>query len=87
MDLQHEFQQILSGVVDNVEHVARYAAERAAHLASIIGEPGYAEAVEIEVQNVALRAGISAVDSADAADAQIVGIITGALKMGAAALV
>lgn len=87
MDLQHEFQQILSGVVDNAESVARYAAARAAHLAKIIGEPGYDEAVKAEIQNVALEAGIAAVDSADAADVRVVSLIEGALKIGIAALV
>lgn len=87
MDLQTEFEELLAGTINNAASVAAYAAQRAAHLATIFGEPGFDEAVKAEIQNVALEAGIAAVDSADAADARIVGIITGALKVGVAALV
>lgn len=66
--------------------VAAYAAERAAHLATIANEPGFELAVRAERDAVALRAGIGAVQQADAADARVVGIIHGVLLTGARAL-
>lgn len=66
--------------------VALYTSQRMAHLALIVGLPGYEEALVAERDNVALFAGISAVNSADAADQRIIGIIQGALAIGAKAI-
>lgn len=66
--------------------VRRYAAERTVHLSTVITEPGYEEAIAVETQNVALMAGIQSVQAADIADAKTVGIIAGALRIGAAAM-
>lgn len=62
--------------------VAVYTAQRAAHLATIVGQTGYQEAVIAERDAVLLFAGLSAVRGADAADAHIVGLIHGALAIG-----
>lgn len=63
-----------------------YVAGRVAHLATLVGQAGYQEAVEAEARNVALEAAISAVTQADATDQRIVGIIQGVLSYGAVAL-
>lgn len=67
----------------SASEVAHYAAERADHLSSIVGEPGFDEAVKAERDNVALFAAMSAVENADAADARLKGMLQGALAMGA----
>jgi hypothetical protein len=64
--------------------VAVYAAQRAAHLATIVGQAGFDEAVVAERDAVILFAGLSAVRNADAADERIVGLIHGALAIGLA---
>ena len=69
-----------------IEAIRQYAAERTVHLSTIITEPGYEEALVIETQNVALMAGIQSVQAADIADARTVGIIAGALRIGAVAM-
>lgn len=63
--------------------LAAYAAERSAHLATLVSDPGFQLAVRAERDAVALRAGITAVQQADAADARIVGVIQGALSFAA----
>lgn len=65
--------------------VALYTTQRAAHLAAIAGQPGFDEAIIAEEHNVATYAGIAAVQSADAADQRVFGIIQGALAIAARA--
>lgn len=62
--------------------VATYTAQRAAHLATIVGQAGHAEAVIAERDAVCLFAGIAATREADAADQRVVGLIHGALALG-----
>lgn len=71
-------------LVKTAAEVTAYAAQRALHLASIVGESGYDEALTAEADSVALFAGIHAVKAADAADARLLGIIQGALMAAAA---
>ena len=68
------------------QDVAEYAAARAAHLATLIGQPGFSMAMRAEADNVILKAGILAVDQGDAADRRIKDTISGALGMAAAVL-
>lgn len=63
--------------------LAAYAAQRAAILATLIGQPGYELAVIAERDNVVLKAGIAAVGQADAAQARLIGVIQGALGISA----
>lgn len=67
----------------NLAEVTMYAAERTAYLSTLVGQRGFEEAVRAERDNVALRAGIASVRTADAADARVVGIIQGVLFLGA----
>lgn len=67
--------------------LATYTAERAQHLAGIYSEPGFREAVIAERDNVALKAGIAAVDEADALDQRFLGLIDGILSTASGALV
>jgi hypothetical protein len=66
--------------------VAIYASQRAAYLSSLVGQKGFDEALIAERDSVALKAGVSAVASADAFDARVVGIIQSVLLLGANAL-
>ena len=63
--------------------LAAYAAERSAHLATLVGDRGFSMAVRAERDAVALKAGIVAVRQGDQADARIVGIIQGGLSLAA----
>jgi hypothetical protein len=95
MDVGKELGDALKGAADrlgktlggNMDELRTYAAERMLHLSSLIGQPGYQEALVAERDNVALKAGLLAVASADAADAELVGVITGAMVVGARALI
>lgn len=68
------------------KEVATYAAQRAVFLAGLVGRPGYQQAVIAERDNVALFAGISGVNAADGAQQKLIGVIQGALALGARAL-
>lgn len=70
----------------DMESVRDYAAERMAHLAMIVGQAGYQEAVKVEAINVALMAAGSSVRAADLLDQQLVSLAAGALSVGARAL-
>lgn len=94
MDLKSEFTVLLTSAIKetgaqlktSASELALYASERAAYLAGIANEPGFELAVKAERDAVALKAGISAVNEARAVDQRIVGIIHGALMIGARAL-
>ena len=75
------------GLEANMDELRTYASERMLHLSTLIGQAGYEEALVAERDNVALKAGLLAVDSADRADAELVGVITGAMVVGARALI
>lgn len=67
--------------------VAEYMDQRAQHLAGLVGQPGFEQfAVPAERDNVAMFAGMAAWRAAKAADQRLIGIITGALSLGAKAL-
>lgn len=70
----------------NTRELAAYAAERTAYLSLLVGQPGFEQAVVAERANVALRAGIAAIDTADVAQSRFLGVIQGALSIGAKAL-
>lgn len=73
----------LSGSADQIRVTV---AEQMAKLSLVVGEPGYDRAVLAARDNVALVAGLAAVEDADAADSRIIGIIQGALFFGAKTL-
>ena len=66
--------------------VAAYTAERASFLSTLIGQPGFSEAVRAERDNVALKAGIAAVGSADKIESRLIGIVQAILAIGARVL-
>ena len=68
---------------DTAEAVAAYARERAFHLATIQGQPGFELAVIAERDSILLFAGIQLVDEADAADERVKGILEGGLSVAA----
>lgn len=70
----------------DLQAIADYAAARAQHLSESVGEPGFDEALVAERDNVILFSASTAIDRADAVDARILGLVEGALAMGARAL-
>lgn len=66
-----------------VEKVAEYAAERTAHLATMIQDPGFSNLVAAEADSVALKAATELVAQADATDARLNGMLEGAMRLGA----
>ena len=70
----------------DIKAVGAYAAERAAHLATLSGQPGFEDAVLAERDNVVLRAGIAATQRGDNIDQRLIGIIQGALRTAAVVL-
>ncbi len=70
----------------DVTDVGMYAAQRAAHLATLVGQPGFEDAVLAERDNVVLKAGILAARRGDAVDQRLIGIIQGALRTAAVLL-
>lgn len=67
----------------DVAAVGAYAAERAAHLATLAGQPGFEDAALAERDNVVLKAGIAAANRGDATDQRLIGIIQGTLRTAA----
>lgn len=90
MDLKALLQSALdeSGRDLNVslDYVVSYALVRMAHLAAHADSPDFQAMVIIERNNVAIEAGLQAADAADNIDSHIIGIIQGALAIGAAAI-
>lgn len=67
----------------SLDQLALYTAERSAVLATLVGQPGFEQAVTVERDNVALRGAIEIGRSAAAADQRTIGIIQGILFFGA----
>jgi len=86
-DLKALFQDAITetgaSLQQGAAELAAYAAERAAHLATLVDDPGFQEAVRAERDAVALKAGIAVVQQADATDARILGVIHGGLALAA----
>jgi hypothetical protein len=66
--------------------IKQEAAASMARLATLVGQPGYEMAVEAERDIVLAKAGIQLAKAADSADAKALGLIEGALSMGASFL-
>lgn len=71
---------------DDLTEVTAFAQERVDHLAQIIGQPGYEQAVRYERDAILLRAAASAVDSADEIDRRVTSALIGAIRVGVRAL-
>lgn len=70
----------------SMDEVRAEAANQLIKLSLAAGEPGYERAVIAARDNVALVAGLKSVSNADAVDGRIIGVIQGALFVGAKAL-
>lgn len=95
MNAKDEFLAMLTDAVKDTgadlaaskEEVAVYMAERAQHLSLITHEVGFGAAVIREANNVAMKAGLSVSENAGRADSRLFGMIGGALRIAAIALV
>ncbi len=67
----------------SAEEVAQYTAERTTVLATLVGLPGYAQAVVAERDNIVAFAAIQAADEASLARERLISIIQGAIFMAA----
>ena len=89
-NIKDDFEMLLTSVVKGTSisaaKVAAYASDQAVSLSGLVGQPGYQEAVIAARDNVALQAGIYASEQADATDSRIIGVLEGALFMGAKVL-
>lgn len=91
MNVQNDMRELFEDAVKEtgislrvgVAELAEYAAERSAHLATLVGDPDFSMAVRAERDAVALKAGLTAVQQADVADAKLVGVIQGGLTFAA----
>lgn len=89
-----DFKALLEDLLDearvdlkkSADEVAEYAAARANHLATLVGLPGFEQAVRAERDNVALFAGLALAGQITAAQARVVGAIQGMLFMAAKVL-
>lgn len=61
--------------------VATYADDKRAELARAVGQPGFEEAVSAAVDDIALFGAGRAVDMGDACDAEMIGVLHGALSV------
>lgn len=68
------------------EDVKQYSAQSMARLATLVGQPGYELAVEAERDIVAIKIGMRIAKDADLGDIKALGMIEGALRMGAGVL-
>lgn len=90
-----DFRALLEDAIDETgaslstssDELAAYMSERSMHLSTITAEPGFAQAVKREATNVAMRAGLEASENAAAVDQRLFGMIAGALRIMAIALV
>ena len=85
-ELYSEAAEIGQGLSDAVDEVAEYTAARIDHLAGIVGEPGFFEAVRAERDSVLLKAAAGAVAEADALDRRLASVVSAGLRVGARAL-
>jgi hypothetical protein len=89
-NLETEFAELLETTIQGASistaELAAYAAEKTAKLKGLVGQAGYHDAVIAVRDSIALKAGIAATEQADAADSKILGVIEGALFMGAKVL-
>lgn len=71
----------------NLDSVAQYASERAAHLSTLVDQPGFEQAVRAERDAVMLQLANTIVKRADVADRlareRLTGLVQGSLAMGA----
>ncbi len=85
--LSDAFGDRMNGLSESKETLAAYMASRTLHLSTIVNEPGFDQAVIAERNNVALKIGMAVAAEASAVDNQILGMIGGALRIAAVAMV
>lgn len=69
----------------DIHEVTTYAEKRTLHLSTLVGNPGYEQAVLAERDNIALKAGIVAAVASDRMDQRVLGVIQSAISVAAKA--
>lgn len=85
-ELRQEAEAFGAELGEAVEDAAAYAAERTKHLSLVVGEPGFAETLIVERDNIALFAGLQAVDRGEELDARMKKSLSVALKFASGLL-
>ncbi len=93
--MKREFEALMKDTLDSLgktndglaTKIAEYMDERMEHLAKIAEEPGFGEAVIAERVAIAIKAGIETSRAASIVDQRILGVISGALRIGVLALI
>lgn len=70
---------------EQARDVALYVRERAAHLASIVGQPGYAQAFAVERDALMLKAAVATTHVADETDRKAFAVLDAVLRLTIAA--
>lgn len=84
--LKQEGEDVGADLKTDATDLQAYIATRLANLAVAVGQPGYSDALTAERDAVALKVAGRAIDEADATDARILGVITGAMHIAVVAL-
>ncbi len=85
--LEHAFEQIDHSLNVSVAELAVFAAERSAHLKTIVGQRDYAEAVQAETLAVMTRGGIQHFNEAGEFDERTYGVVEAGLRVAVLMLV
>ncbi len=85
-ELRREAEELGTELGVAVDDAGAYAAERTRHLSLVVGEPGFASALAVERDNIALYAALAAVEQGDALDERMKRSITTALKFASGLL-
>lgn len=65
-----------------LQETTAFIAERLTHLQTVVGQPGYDRAAAAEANSILMEATLNGIDSADAADQQLVAFTRGMLMFG-----
>jgi len=84
-DMESEIASIIRDLGTNAKAQARdialYVRERAAHLASIVGQPGYEQAFAIERDALALKTAVAVTHTADETDRKALAVLDTVLRL------
>lgn len=70
-ELRQQAMDVGQSLTGSLEEVGEYIGERVAHLSTVVGEPGFREALTAERDSICLKAAGRAVIEADLLDARL----------------
>lgn len=81
--IRQQAREVGESLQPSLDEVSDYIAERAAHLATVVGEPGFEKILYAERDNVLLKAAGRAVVEADKLDARLLASAQAGLAIAA----